>query len=188
VSTTDVAARGTDGRAGTILVVWLLLALASYVVWWTLVSLAITGIRFEHFLRSLKTGAQYYLPIIAAVMVMPAVLHLFGQRLAWLWSWLFLVGSILLPCFWLLRIRAYYIEETSRGLHVEGKALFGAFANIELVGLYGAVCAVTFALASMRGGSLTRHAQLQSSMAAITLALYACNGLWGFRPFFAWMY
>jgi hypothetical protein len=188
VYTTAAAVARIASHTVAVLAGWLLLGVALYLVWSALVGLALPGARPLDFLRSLKAAAWYYLPIITVAMVVPTVLHLLGERLAWLWSWLFLLGSILLPVFWLLRIRASYIEETSRELHVEGKALFGAFANIELVGLYGAVCALTFAIASMRGNSLNRDTQLQVSMAAITLSLYLGNGLWGFWPFFALLY
>lgn len=173
-----------------ILVCWLLIAAALYVGWWGMIGLPASALSPARFAGILATAAPFYLPVFAVAAAVPAALHLFAGRLAATWSWLALAGSISVPIVLLLLIRTSYVNQTARGMHVEGKGLWGAFAIVALIGLYGASCALTFAIAAARGAGAARSRSRAPliALSAAALLLYAAIAVSQFWPFFVFVY
>lgn len=185
----DGAALRTAGGVIAIAGLWLLLALALYVVWFTLLSVGRSDPRSFNLLASLQASARFYVPLIVMAMAVPAALHLAVRHHASRWSWLFLSGSILLPGLLLLYFRARYVEATSRGLPLEGKDILVAFSYAAFIGLYGAVSALALAFVARRADLADRRrlAQVLICAAASSLLLHASVTASGFLPLFAWL-
>ncbi len=174
---------GRRGRPAAIVATWALVAVALYVGWWGAIAWP------TYSLGVLVTAAPFYGPLVAAAVAVPAALHLLAGRFARAWSALFLAGSLLVPLAALLAIRGAYVEQTARGMHVEGKGLWSAFALLTLLGSYGAASALVFALAVRNGPTERRRfARLLLVGAVAALLLHAAAAVGQFAPYFAWVY
>jgi hypothetical protein len=89
-----------------------------------------------------------------------------------------------------MMIRADYLRQTARGVHVEGVGLWNAFAYVSLLGLYASVVSLVFAVLLSAGGQLTqgRIARVYLGATAAVVILYVGLILSGFAPFFAVLY
>lgn len=167
---------------------WLLVSVGLYIGWFILLNVARPDIRLENFLSAALQGMRFYLPVILVAMAVPGALYLVSPRLAWLWSWIFLSASILLPGLALALIRAQYVSERAREMYIEGKGLWAAFALLSLIGLYAAIAATAFASAAKRDAGQGGYRQGQLAVAAIALILHATILVSNFGPFFAFVY
>lgn len=164
-------------RVASVLALWLLIAVAFYVGCIALLSLSplprVVGAEssFGYFVGALQSFSVF-LPRLAGASVVPAALHLLGQRLAWLWSWVFLASSILLPAIWVLRLRASYREALALYGHVEGEGLWNAFLTVGPASFYGAMVALTFAVMAARNARASIMS-VQVWAAAIVTLLHA---------------
>jgi hypothetical protein len=175
------------------LALWLALAIGFFAAFWIMLLGISPHVRWDGLSRVLWLAARYYLPVFVVAMVPPAMLHLFAPRRLALWSKLFLLLSIALPAIYFMAIRANYLRETARGIHVEGVGLWNAFIYVGLVGLYASLVSFVFAvLLSARemrsAGRVARVARVHLGASAAVVILYLALFALNFAPFFAVLY
>jgi hypothetical protein len=147
-------------RALASLAFWVLVGVALYVGSAAVVHMQLPGWLSGDFfsvLADLRFWANPYAATIAAAMCLPAVLEIASKRLAWLWGWFFVAVSVLLPGWVIAMTRAEVMKDRAADQLVQGAGIFGAFTVAQLMGMYGATCALIFAGIAARNRPITER-------------------------------
>lgn len=90
-------------------------------------------------------------------MCLPLILEIASKRFAWLWAWFFLLVSVLLPGWVIAMTRAEVAVGRAADMPIKGTGIFSAFAVAQVMGIYGATCALIFAGMAARNKPITER-------------------------------
>jgi hypothetical protein len=130
----------------------------------------LSGSGFLSLVADLRFWTNPYVATIAAAMCLPLFLEITSKRLAWLWAWFFLLVSVLLPGWVIAMTRAEIAVGRAADMPIKGTGIFGALTVAQVMGLYGATCALIFAGMAARDKPTT-HAWLVTPQIGVAASL-----------------